>query len=170
MSEQHTKESLGIDISKLTIDAALHHCGEHQQFANNRTGFKAMLKWLSKHGVERDNLVICFEHTGWYCLKLSHFLHGLDIAYHCANPIEIKRSSGLKRGKNDKDDAFGIARYAWLHREELDNSEPMPERLIELQRMMALRTQLVKQMTALKNQRSSMKVVSDSPSTDFRFD
>jgi transposase len=167
MREQQVKESLGIDISKLTIDAGLHHRGLHEQFTNNGKGFKAMLKWLSKLGVETDNLIICFEHTGWYCLKLSHFLHGLDIAYHCANPIEIKRSIGLKRGKNDKQDAFEIARYAWLHREELDSSEPMSERLIELQRMMALRTQLVKQMTALKNQRSGMKVVSDSPSTDF---
>jgi len=167
MGEQQTKESLGIDISKLTIDAALHHQGQHEQFSNNRTGFKAMLKWLSKLGIDTGNLVICFEHTGWYCLKLSHFLHGLGIAYHCANPIEIKRSSGLVRGKDDKADAFGIARYAWLHREELVESKPMSEQLIELQRMMALRTQLVKQMTALKNQRSGMKVVSDSPSTDF---
>jgi hypothetical protein len=42
MREQQVKESLGIDISKLTIDAGLHHCGLHEQFANNRTGFKAI--------------------------------------------------------------------------------------------------------------------------------
>jgi transposase len=166
MKEQQVKESLGIDISKLTIDAALHHGGKHQQFANNRAGYKTMLKWLKELKIETESLVICFEHTGWYCLKLSHFLHGLGIAYHCANPIEIKRSSGLKRGKNDKEDAFVIARYAWLHREELENSKPMPEQLIELQRMMALRSQLVKNMTGLKNQRSGMKVLSGSPSTD----
>tara|TARA_R110002072_G_scaffold73093_1_gene174339 strand:- start:227 stop:1228 length:1002 start_codon:yes stop_codon:yes gene_type:complete len=167
MSEQKTKEALGIDISKLTIDAGLHHGGLHEQFTNNRKGFKAMLKWLSKLGIETDDLIICFEHTGWYCLKLSHFLYDLNINFHCANPLEIKRSIGLKRGKNDKQDSFEIARYAWLHREELESSEPMSERLIELQRMMALRTQLVKQMTGLKNQRSGMKVVTDSPSTDF---
>jgi len=166
MEELQTKEALGIDISKLTIDAALHHSGQHRQFANTRTGFKSMLRWLSRLGVATDGLVICFEHTGWYCLKLSHFLHDHGIAYHCANPIEIKRSSGLRRGKDDKADAFGIARYAWLHRQELKNSEPMSEQLIELQRMMALRSQLVKQMTALKNQRSGMKVLLDSPSTD----
>ena len=160
------KEALGIDISKLTIDATLHHRGPHEQFANTRTGFKAMLKCLKELGVGTNDLVLCFEHTGWYCLKSGHFLHDLNIDLHFANPIEIKRSSGLKRGKNDKADAFGIARYAWLHREELENSEPMSEQLIELQRMTAFRTQLVKQMTALKNQRSGMKVLSDSPSTD----
>jgi transposase len=167
MGEQQVKESLGIDISKLTIDAGLHHRGLHEQFANNRQGFKAMLKWLSKLGVETDNLIICFEHTGWYCLRLSHFFLNSKIKFHCANPLEIKRSIGLKRKKTDKQDSFEIARYAWLHREELDSSEPMSEQLIELQRMMAFRTQLVKQMTALKNQKSGMKMVSDSPSTDF---
>ncbi|MFT4545607.1 MAG: hypothetical protein ACI9EQ_002085 [Bacteroidia bacterium] len=86
-----------------------------------------------------------------------------QVFFQFANPIEIKRSSGLKRGKSDKADAFEIARYAWLHRDELDSSEPTSEQLIELQRMMAFRTQLVKQMTALKNQKSGMKVVSDSP-------
>ncbi len=166
MIEQQKKEALGIDISKLTIDAALHHRGLHQQFVNNRKGFKEMLKWLSELEIGTEDLLICFEHTGWYCLKLSHFLHGLGIGFHCANPIEIKRSSGLVRGKDDKADAIGIARYAWLHREELENSEPMSERLIELQRMTALRSQLVKQATGLKNQRSGMKVLSDSPSTD----
>lgn len=167
MREQQTKESLGIDISKLTIDAALHHRGLHEQFSNNRTGFKAMLKWLSKHGIETDNLIVCFEHTGWYCLRLGHFFHASGIAHHCANALVIKRSIGLGRGKNDKQDAFRIARYAWLHREELENSEPMSEHLLELQRMMALRTQIVKQITALKNQRSGMKAIADSPSTDY---
>jgi len=32
MREQQVKESLGIDISKLTIDAGLHHRGLHEQF------------------------------------------------------------------------------------------------------------------------------------------
>ena len=110
MREQQMKEALGIDISKLTIDAALHHHGLHEQFANTRTGFKAMLKWLKELSVETNDLVLCFEHTGWYCLKPGHFLHGLNIAFHCANPIEIKRSSDLKRGKNILISFFNVTR------------------------------------------------------------
>lgn len=166
MTKNQPSEALGIDISKSTIDAALHHRKLHMQFDNSKTGFKSLFKWLAKQGVDVESLVICFEHTGWYCLMLSHFLVVSKTPYHCVNPIEIKRSMGLKRGKSDKSDAFEIARYAWLHREELQPSVPMSEQLIELQRMMSLREQLVKQSTALKNQRQGMKVVVSSPSTD----
>ena len=67
------------------------------------------------------------------------------------NAIEIKRSMGLRRGKSDKADAWEIANYAWLRREELIPSTPPAKKLIELQRMMSLREQLVKQLTASKN-------------------
>lgn len=166
MTNNQHLEALGIDISKRTIDTSLHHRKLHRQFENTNAGFKALLKWIIQQGIETNQLVICFEHTGWYCLLLSHYLYRLKIPYHCVNPKEIKRSMGFKRGKSDKTDAFEIARYAWLHREELTPSIPLSERLIELQRLMSLREQLVKQSTALKNQRQGMKVVLSSPSTD----
>jgi transposase len=166
MANDQKNEALGIDISKLTIDVALHHHKLHKQFNNSQAGYRALVKWLTQLNVDLPQLVICFEHTGWYCLMISHFFHRLQVPYHCVNPIEIKRSMGFKRGKSDKSDAFEIARYAWLHREELIPSVPLSERLIELQRMMSLREQFVKQATALKNQRSGMKVLLSSPSTD----
>jgi transposase len=52
---------------------------------------------------------------------------------------------GLKRGKSDKADAWEIANYAWLRRDELVPSVPPAKNLLELQRMMSLREQLVKQ-------------------------
>lgn len=58
---------------------------------------------------------------------------------------------GLRRGKSDKADAWEIASYVWLRREELVPSTPPAKKLIELQRMMSLREQLVKQLTASKN-------------------
>lgn len=166
MTNEQQNEAIGIDISKLTIDVALYHRKLHRQFENTSAGYKAMLKWASQQGVGPGQMVICFEHTGWYCLMLSHYLYRQNIPYHCVNPLEIKRSMGFKRGKSDKSDSFEIARYAWLHREELEPSVPMSERLIELQRLMSLREQLVKQCTAFKNQRQGMKVLLSSPSTD----
>jgi transposase len=166
MTNNQCTEAMGIDISKSTLDAALQHRKLHMQFENSTAGFKSLFKWISKLGIDSSQLVICFEHTGWYCLMLSHYLYRSKIPYHCVNPLEIKRSIGFKRGKSDKSDAFEIARYAWLHREELIPSIPLSERLIELQRLMSLREQLVKQSTALKNQRQGMKVLLSSPSTD----
>lgn len=51
---------------------------------------------------------------------------------------------GLVRGKSDKTDSYQIARFAWLRKEELECSVPMSLKLVELQRMMSLREQLVK--------------------------
>ncbi len=73
---------------------------------------------------------------------------------------------GLKRGKSDKADAWEIANYAWLRRDELVPSIPPAKNLIELQRMMSLREQLVKQQTASKNLLSGMANIVKEVSKD----
>jgi len=82
---------------------------------------------------------------------LSHFLKEQAKFYCCINPLELKRSMGFKRGKTDKTDSYEIARFAWLRKDELTASVPMPLKLIELQRLMSVREQLIKQSVALKN-------------------
>ena len=109
-----------------------------------------MVRWVKNETSKDEGIIYCFEHTGWYCILLSHFMHENKLHYSCVNALEIKRSMGLKRGKTDKQDAEAIARYAWLRKEELKCSVPMPIKLVELQRLMSLREQLVKQVTSLK--------------------
>lgn len=162
------KESVGIDVSKLTLDVFLYNKNRHRQFANSQKGFVAMKKWAESE-IGSSDVIYCFEHTGWYCVFLSQFLHAQAIFYCCINPLEIKRSAGFKRGKTDKTDAYRIARFAWLRKEELESSVPMPSRLIELQRMMSLREQLVKQRTALKNLRQGMMVILNNSEKDISF-
>lgn len=144
-------ETIGIDVSKLTLDVMVRTTNIHKQFSNDTKGFKQIITWLMKQKINLDQSLFCFEHTGWYCLLLSYFLYENKHAYCCINAIEIKRSMGLKRGKSDKADAWEIANYAWLRRDELIPSVPPAKKLIELQRMMSLREQLIKQQTASKN-------------------
>ncbi|CCG52948.1 Transposase IS110 family [Flavobacterium indicum GPTSA100-9 = DSM 17447] len=144
-------ETIGIDVSKLTLDVMVRTTNIHKQFSNDTKGFKQIITWLMKQKINLDQSLFCFEHTGWYCLMLSYFLYENKHAYCCINAIEIKRSMGLKRGKSDKADAWEIANYAWLRRDELIPSVPPAKKLIELQRMMSLREQLIKQQTASKN-------------------
>jgi transposase len=103
--------------------------------------------------------LFCFEHTGWYCLELSWFLQANTLSFQCASPLHLKRSMGFRRGKSDRADAFDIAQYAWLNRENLSLSKAPSKVLTDLQCMIALRDQLVKQSTALKNQKQGMKEV-----------
>jgi transposase len=139
-------ESVGIDVSKQTLDVYLYLKKQHRQFPNSAKGYSMIEKWV-KEELGEEEVIYCFEHTGWYCILLSHFLHKKGLFYCCINPLEIKRSMGFKRGKTDKTDSYEIARFAWLRKEELEVSLPMPVRLIELQRLMSLREQLVKRGT-----------------------
>jgi len=163
---KNVTETVGIDVSKLTLDVYVHHLGQHQQFSNTRKGYTEILQWLKKQKVNMQATLLCFEHTGWYCVLLSFYLHEQGIRYCCVNPLEIKRSIGLKRGKSDKADSKSIAHFAWLRREELEESVPPPANIIELQRMMSLREQLVKQSTALKNLKNGMLTVVSNASQD----
>lgn len=159
-------ESVGIDVSKLTLDVFIYNKNKHSQFVNSQKGFESMQKWIKSETGDLKEVIYCFEHTGWYCILLSHFLHEQCIFYCCINPLDLKRSMGFKRGKTDKTDSYEIARFAWLRKEELEPSAPMPVKLIELQRLMSVREQLVKQGTALKNLEKGMLVTINKLSED----
>jgi transposase len=159
-------QTIGIDVSKLTLDVHIKTLNLHKQFRNDNLGFKHIIAWLNKQKVNLEEVLFCFEHTGWYCLPLSYFLFENKHKYYCVNPIEIKRSMGLKRGKSDKADAYEIAQYAWLRREDILPSKPPAKNLIELQRMMSLREQLVKQQTANKNLLKGMASIVEDATND----
>jgi len=89
-----------------------------------------------------------------------------SLAYVEENPLSIKRSSGIVRGKTDKLDAAMIARYAWLHREELVVSTVREQELQELGRLLAFRDQLVRNRTGMTNSLKELKSLLKSPSTD----
>ncbi len=159
-------ESVGIDVSKLTLDVFLYNKKVHCQFANTPKGFAIMQKWIKSELGTLNDLVYCFEHTGWYCILLSHFLKEQSMFYCCINPLELKRSMGFKRGKTDKTDSYEIARFAWLRKDELTASVPMPLKLIELQRLMSVREQLIKQSVALKNLEKGLLVTIEKVTGD----
>ena len=99
-------EALGIDVSKKTIDANLHLNGAHRTFTNSAKGFKSLLAWSEKMtGFELKQILICFEHTGLYSLPLAVFLDKQQLCFCMVPALEIKRSLGIVRGKNDKVDS-----------------------------------------------------------------
>lgn len=147
------KVFMGIDISKRTIDVALKTMDNlsHQQFTNDTKGYKEMLQWISKKVKDkRKHWVFCMEHTGIYGLGLACFLQSKQLDFSVEAPYHIKHSMGLQRGKNDKVDAKRIARYAYLHREELSLSSFPDTVIIKLQALLAYRSRLVKAIMTFK--------------------
>lgn len=148
-------EVLGIDVSKDKLDCHLHRKAiSLRPQPNNVKGFQVILKWLNKHlGPELSGLKAVMEHTGIYTYGLECFLHGQGIAYLKRPALDIKRSSGMVRGKSDKTDAAMISRYGWTLREELGASESKPpaETLLRLRQLSSWREQLVSDRAAHKS-------------------
>lgn len=140
------KEIIGIDISKLTIDAHLHNAELHYQFENNLKGFKELLKWATTNAnCKLKELLICYEHTGIYNHKITMFLTKQKVFFAVISGLEIKRSLGIKRGKNDQIDAKVIAQYAYLRRSTIKQYKLPTETITKLQNLVVLRDRMVKQ-------------------------
>lgn len=151
-------ETLGIDLSKVTLDAHLHISKAYQQFENNEEGFKSLLTWARKEGnVKPANLLICFEHTGIYGMKLAAFLEKKKLSYCMVPSLEIKRSLGMVRGKNDRVDAMRIAQYAHLRREIIKETK-LPSKLLQkMKQLLALRERMVTQRAGYTSQLGELK-------------
>jgi len=154
-------ESLGLDISKSHFDAVLHQKKVHRQFENNPGGFIALGKWVKGHKYSWENILVCFENTGYYSLDISYFFQSNNIDYIQEHGLQIKRSIGFRRGKSDKADAFDIAFYCWQNRSDAKLSSPPSILLSKLKQLNRSRDILVKQRVALRNQIQALSAVRD---------
>lgn len=145
------KNFIGIDVSKLKLDVYLHNQSQHSIFMNNTEGFQEMIKWLKSLKVSTKSMVICFEHTGVYSEDLALFLSEKKICFYMESSLEIKYSIGLQRGKNDKIDSKRIASFISMHHEKLSPTEIEKSVVMELKKLLSLRTHLEKEITAIKN-------------------
>jgi transposase len=145
---------IGIDVSKKTLDFAVVKMNEtafHMKVDNNLTGIQEFIKRIKK---EKDfcftTSMFCMEHTGIYNNHLLKFFQKQTTNVSLVAGIEIKQSSGLKRGKNDKVDAIRIAAYAYKNREDLKLWQPKREVVEELKHLAVLRSRLINVQKQLK--------------------
>ena len=107
------KICLGIDIAKLSFDAALligkkYYC---KKFHNTEAGFSKLMLWLQSKNVRFAHA--CMEATGNYGLKLAEWLSDRCYNVSIVNPAIIKgfAQSQLTRNKTDSVDAKLIAQF-----------------------------------------------------------
>lgn len=147
---------VGIDISKLTLDVAifdlLNDCNEdnHLRIPNTDEGFKLLVKWFERKSLALTDLLICMEHTGIYSYLIRVFFEKKCVMYSMQSPLEIKRSLGITRGKNDKIDAFRIAKYCYIHRDFIKPSKMPSEVLLKLQRLSSEKKRYIKQLVGYR--------------------
>lgn len=140
------KEVIGVDASKSTPDCCLHNRGEEEVFDNTLAGIGTMAAWaLGTGGVGKERLLFVFEHTGLYTHQLIQYLGGNGYLFHVVPGLEIKRSLGIARGKQDRVDAKRIALYGYRVREEAKIYKMPGEPLEGMRRLMSMRRKLVAQ-------------------------
>ena len=139
-------EFIGIDVSKGTLDVHLYCGNRHQSFKNNVDGRQSLIDWvIEKTNLKLVELRFCLEHTGIYSQPLCELLEQMDLTYYLISGLELKRSMGIKRGKNDKVDAKRIAQYAFLRRDDLIAYKMPGQTVITLKKLLGQRSKLVRQ-------------------------
>lgn len=114
-----TKQSIGIDVSKDTLDVVFKEQVNQQvkikgsrKFYNKPDGFSQLLEWCNKRE-KCENIVYIIEATGIYHENLLYFLYSNDKKVCVELPQRIKyfaKSKGVKT-KNDKIDSSIISDY-----------------------------------------------------------
>lgn len=110
-----SKAVVGIDVSKKKLDITLLVNGKVKTkvLENTVAGHQALLEWLDKSKLQKEDLHVCMEATGVYYEAVATTLHDAGLAVSVVNPGCIKgfgQGENL-RNKTDKADASLIARY-----------------------------------------------------------
>lgn len=136
---------IGIDVSKKTFDVAIieNERTTSYVFENSKKGTNAFIRLLRNQKISLSNTLICMEHTGVYGKLIIARLVEKEAHFCVEMPIQITKSIGLLRGKNDKVDAKRIAHYASKNFQELELYKPIPQILEKVKILLKIRKQLV---------------------------
>lgn len=147
---------VGVDVSKSTFDICFMPSQTSMQITNNTGGFKQWLSALYKIMESTDKILVIMEHTGQYSYRFEKFLQSYQIGYCKVAALQVKRSLGVTRGKNDKIDARRIAEYGWLRKEILIAEDALQPQLEELQSLLSYRAKLVRDRGGYISRRKEM--------------
>ena len=125
---------VGVDVSKSTLDICIKPTQTLLQIPNTALGFKELMAAVDQQSqlVEASKLLVIMEHTGLYSRRFEKFLQSHHIGFCKIPSLQIKRSLGAIRGKNDKIDAVRIAEYGWLRKDILQADEVLQDYIEEL--------------------------------------
>jgi transposase len=143
----------GIDISKKTFDVCylIDDKPNYSVYDQNEDGYNEFLKVCNTFGIEK----IGFEATGTYSKKLENFLVLNGITPYVLTPLHVShfiKSTKIK-GKTDKSDSYGIARFLSKQDDLIALFYPVRDLFKPLTSSIL---QLDKQVTQLKNLKHSL--------------
>lgn len=145
---------MGADISKDKINFALRFIDDYllEKEVENTTSalnkfikeVQSLAKSTAKEKKAEFSLEFIMEHTGIYGNLLIECLAGHKVTTYVVAGLEIKNSTGISRGKNDKIDAKRIADYGVRFADKLKPYTLCDQTLTELKALNTKRSQLVR--------------------------
>jgi transposase len=163
---------IGIDVSKDTLDVAMHSLEAREKFTekkfdNDLKGYGFLISWIRKKNIALADCVFCLEHTGVYSLTLVAYLNEQNVFVSVEPALQIKQSMGMVRGKNDKVDARRIAIYAMDNCVKLKGYKVPGKSILKIKQLLTYRDQLTRMMTSFKNSLKSHERFQMNTDPDF---
>lgn len=133
---------IGIDISAKTLDVCVKTIDKQEFFKieNSVSKIKVFFKKFSKH----PKVVVAMENTGKYNWFLYEVLEAFSFQVFVINPLHLKKSLGLNRGKNDRIDAERIADFTDKNQDQLHQWKPDSDEMKQLKVLFSERNSKVK--------------------------
>ena len=162
LKKMKDKVIISCDIAKDKLDFYCNESNEYFTLPNSKVGLKTFDKWKKQRKYSNDSFVLAFENTGSYGILLATFASESGIVFYKIPALEIKRSMGISRGKDDKIDAKRIADYMFEKGYKLKPSKLDSPAIDRLKQIRSTRDFLVKQKTSasvnLKNLEEVLKL------------
>jgi len=140
------QDTIGIDISKDTLDAHRQTDGKHARFGNDKAGLMALRRWIGKAPVR-----VVYEATGRYHRDMEGALDAAGHALVKVNPGRARRFAQAAGygAKTDRVDAAMLARMGMAL--DLDATPVRSESMHEIKELHVARVALIKDRTACRN-------------------
>lgn len=153
--------TLGIDVSKKTLDVALFDGRKFKtrKFQNNHAGIASLQDWLASAGAQ--GCAVGMEATGSYSESVACTLHDANYRVSVINPAQVAAfiQSQLGRSKTDALDARHIARFTALHQPMQWQPPPQNVRILQalVRRLDSLKDLLQQERNRLDSAHSSVQ-------------
>jgi len=136
-----TKNTIGVDVSKLTFDCYCCETKKYAVFSNTFDGTRELIQWAKNQGSLKH---IVFEASGGYENLLQESLDKQELPYWLFDPRRIRyfiQSEGIK-AKTDKIDAKLIAQFGAVKKPSYETRK-ITEEEKQLRALVERRAQLV---------------------------
>lgn len=164
------KYSLGIDVSKDTLDCCISHIKEGsikiiatKKFKNSNVGFIKLLDWARGKTKKEETLHVVLEATGVYHENFAHFLND-NSQYTISILLPLKAKYWFKslniKTKTDKIDSIVLSRYGLERKSE--NWHPISKKIMPIKQLSRAYRDLKKTQNKLKNQLHAKKCAYDT--------